>query len=172
MKNNISSTNISFEYLKNSSDFLNILVNNICSCVLLLDNKMKLQAYNDPLFTIFSNKEGENLIYVRCGEAIGCAHQIKEMKECGKTSHCQQCRLREAALISYTEKKPIYREKVSREFFRKDGIKEMKHLRFSTRTFYFEDEYYILMIIDDITALINQQTLIAQQKNLINEILQ
>ncbi|MCF8352438.1 MAG: hypothetical protein K9H15_14825 [Bacteroidales bacterium] len=53
MDNQISSENTSFAYLKSSSHFLNIVMNNINSCVLLLDNQMRLQAFNDSMKTIF-----------------------------------------------------------------------------------------------------------------------
>ena len=79
MGNKVTSTNISFDYLKNSSDFLNIVLNNICSCVLLLNKDMELQAFNDPLKTVFSNKPDEYLLYIKCGEALGCAYTVEEM---------------------------------------------------------------------------------------------
>ena len=52
MNSDISLTNTSFNYLSNSSEFLNIVLSNISSCVLLLNEHMELQAYNDALKTI------------------------------------------------------------------------------------------------------------------------
>jgi hypothetical protein len=78
MSSDLTMTNESFNFLSNSSDFLNIILNNINSCVLLLDKELKLRAYNDSLKTIFSNKKDEDLLYIKCGEAIGCAYQIEE----------------------------------------------------------------------------------------------
>ncbi|MGQ8335079.1 hypothetical protein ACUNWD_00895 [Sunxiuqinia sp. A32] len=154
MKDKISMTNVSFDYLRHSSDFLNIILNNISSCILLLDKKMELQAFNEPLISIFSARKGEDLLYVRCGEAIGCAYQVDEMKECGKTSQCANCSIRESALLSYFEKKPIYRDNFSREFYMHNGKKVMKHLQFSTRCFEFQNDSYIILIINDITELV------------------
>lgn len=167
---NVSSTNISFNYLSHSENFLNIVLNNICSCVLVLNSEMELQAFNDAMKTIFSNKKDEDLLYVRCGEAIGCAFQVEEIKDCGKTSKCKYCELREAALKSYLEKKPVYKEKIIREFYRTDTKKELKSLQFSTRPFYFENEYYIIVIVEDITQIINQQELIRQQNITLHEL--
>ena len=39
MPNNFSHTNASFDFLKGSSDFLNIIIHNIPSCVIFLDNR-------------------------------------------------------------------------------------------------------------------------------------
>ena len=151
MKSDISITNTSFNYLSNSSEFLNIVLSNISSCVLLLNEHMELQAYNDALKTIFSNRENEDLLYVRCGEAIGCAYSIEEAADCGKTSKCDTCELRVAALESYVNRKGIYKDQIYRPFFDRNFNKVDKHLQFSTRFFEFEKEHYIIMIIEDIT---------------------
>jgi len=39
---------------------------------------MELQAFNEPMMSIFSNKSDEDLLYRKCGEAIGCTYQIEE----------------------------------------------------------------------------------------------
>ena len=74
MSTDLTLTNVSFGFLKGSGDFLNIILNNINSCILLLDKDLKLKAFNDSLKTVFSNKKDEDLLYRRCGEAIGCAY--------------------------------------------------------------------------------------------------
>lgn len=144
-------TNESFGFLSNSSDFLNIVLNNINSCILLLDKNVELRAYNDSLKTIFSNKKDEDLLYIRCGEALGCAYHIEENKDCGKTSNCCNCELRIAALTSYMENEAIYKDHIVKPFITSEYVKVHKHLQFSTRLFYFEKERYVIMIIEDIS---------------------
>ncbi|MCY1721438.1 hypothetical protein OU798_13865 [Prolixibacteraceae bacterium Z1-6] len=146
--------NHSFEMLAKSGEFLNIVVNNITSCILLLDREMKLKAFNNALRSIFSNKADENILYMRCGEAIGCAYQIKELKDCGKTSKCSTCELRLAGMESYLNNTEIYNEHITRPFFNKNNQQEIKDLRFSTRRFHFQQERYIIMILEDITFLV------------------
>lgn len=152
MKRETALTNVSFNFLSKSSDFLNLILNNITSCVLLMNNKMELQAYNDSLMTIFSNSENEHKLYDKCGEVIGCAYSIEENKDCGETSYCNTCDLRLSALESYTNNNSIYKEKFLRPFYTKNGKKEMKQLQFSTRLFVFDNEKYIIMIVDDKTS--------------------
>jgi hypothetical protein len=151
MKSELALTNTSFGYLSQSSNFLNIVLNNINECILLLNHRMELQAYNDAMKTIFSNRANEDLQYVRCGEAIGCAYSIEEAKDCDKTSHCDTCELRIATLESYTSGKNIYKDHIYRPFFDHNYNKVDKHLQFSTRLFRFKKENYIIMIIEDIT---------------------
>ncbi len=157
MQESIANTNVSFEMLHGSGDFLNIVLNNITSCVLLLNKDMKLHAFNDSLRTIFSNRKDEDLRFIKCGEAIGCAYQIEEHLECGNTSKCCSCELRIAALHSYTKNVAIYKEHITKPFFNYEGIKEDKHLQFSTRLFPFKKEKYIIMIIEDISKYVELQ---------------
>jgi len=157
MENAKSLTNESFNFLRNSSTFLNIILNSMTTCVLLLDNGMKLQAFNNVLKTIFSNKRDEDLLYMRCGEAIGCAFQIEEGKECGKTSKCCNCDLRESAITSYLDDVVIYKESIIRPFFDINHKKVEKNLQFSTRLFHYSGEKYIILLIDDISKYVNPE---------------
>lgn len=149
MKQDKAFTNESFSFLSQSSEFLNLIWGNINSCILLLDKDVRLRAFNDALRTIFSNKKDEDLLYVHCGEAIGCAYQIEEQKECGSTSRCNSCELRIAALNSYMDDVAIYKDHIVKPFFTHENKKVDKHLQFSTRLFHFQKDKYIIMIIED-----------------------
>lgn len=151
MKEDKALTNESFSFLSKSSEFLNLVLNNINSCILLLDKEVRLRAFNNALRTIFSNKKDEDLLYIPCGEAIGCAYQIEEQKECGSTSRCNTCELRIAALTSYMNNVPVYKNHIVKPFFTSENKKVDKHLQFSTRLFHFQKDKYIIMIIEDIT---------------------
>jgi len=150
-----SMTNVSFSTLSHSHEFLTFILNNINSCVLLLDKDMKLRAFNDAFKTIFSNSNDEDLLYLKCGNSIGCAYHIDEQKDCGNTSQCENCDLRLIALDSYLNDKPIYKRQTIRPFYTKEQKKVFKCLQFSTRLFVFEGEKYVMMIIDDITDISN-----------------
>ena len=172
MKNETALTNVSFDYLKGSSEFLNLVLNDISSCILLLNSEMSLFAYNDALKNIFSNKEDEHILYKKCGEVLGCAFTVEESTSCGSTSQCRTCSLRLTALYSYMEKKPVYKQIISREFYKTDNSKELKHLQFSTRLFKFEQNTYIVLMIEDITDFINLEKTVYEQKALIEKLSQ
>ncbi|RUT79139.1 hypothetical protein [Ancylomarina longa] len=148
MKNNLTLARDSFDFIKNSKDFLSIVLDNIPCAVFLLDKDFRLVALNDAFKTIFSNKKDENLLYRRCGEAIGCAHQIEEQKQCGDTTKCRNCELRIAALSSYADNKEIYNEHVVRPFYNFKNHKIDKELQFSTRLFHYNTEKYIIVILE------------------------
>lgn len=157
MSTDLTLTNESFGFLKGSGDFLNIILNNINSCILLLDKELKLKAFNDSLKTVFSNKKDEDLLYRRCGEALGCAYQIEEQKNCGETSRCCNCELRISALTSYMNNEVIYKNHISRPFLDYHNQRVGKSLQFSTRIFQFNNEKYIIMIVEDITKFIESE---------------
>ncbi len=149
MKSTITSTNVTFNFLKGSSNFLNLVVNNINSCVLLLNKKMELVAFNDAINTLFPRTKNSDPQYVRCGEAIGCAYHIDEQKDCGSTSRCKDCELRISAISSYIDNKVTPFTKIVRPFYNeKINIK----LQYSTRLFLFEGERYVMMVVESLNC--------------------
>jgi len=169
MKDNLSQNNQSFGYLHNSSEFLNLIINEITSCVILLDREMNLHAFNEPFKALFSPEVNESMLYKKCGNVIGCSYAVEENKECGQTSECNTCSIRESALISYMNNTPIYKDLLSRDFYINGNKKIKKHLQFSTRLFYYKMDKYIVIILNDITDLTTQQILIKEQAGLIIE---
>jgi sigma-B regulation protein RsbU (phosphoserine phosphatase) len=129
---------------------------------------MNLYAFNDAIKTIFTNKENEHLLHKKCGNAIGCAYAVEEQVDCGLTSMCKYCELRVSALTAYTTKKPVLKQRLSREFFKTSNLKEMKHLLFSARPFNFNNDYYVMVIVEDVSLLVKQCVVIDHQKEMIN----
>jgi sigma-B regulation protein RsbU (phosphoserine phosphatase) len=170
MENEITSSNETFKQLRNSPEFLNSLINDICSCILLLNRKMELRAFNDPMKNLFINQKEEHLKYERCGEAIGCAYTVEEKKRCGETTKCKNCELRKDALYAYTNNKLVFNKYISREFYKTDDTKVMRHLRYSIRSFKMDNNHHIMLIINDITQFHNQIQLLKQQEIIIREI--
>jgi len=125
----------------------------------MLNKDMKLQAFNNSLKTLFLNSSERRILYQRCGEVLGCAYSIEEKADCGKTSHCNECILRQTALKAYANHKSYYNERLIREFYTIDDKKEIKNLRFSVKPIYYEDCYYLFLIIDDISNVVEDSSL-------------
>lgn len=86
MYTNIVPSNVPFNFLKESDEFLPILLNNANSCILILNNRMELISHSNNLTNLFPRTKHINLNHLKCGEVIGCAHQIEEKTECGKST--------------------------------------------------------------------------------------
>lgn len=142
-------TTTGFKLLFNSVEFLNNLLNSLTCCILFLNDKLELQAYNNSLDSMFPYLQNKDKLLLKCGDVIGCAFNVDEEKECGMTSHCNYCELREAALKTYVTHETVFKKKFNRPFYTSENEKEIKNLIFTTRIFEFNSEKYILMIIDE-----------------------
>jgi len=148
MKTNIALTNVSFNFLKGSQEFLELILENINCSVLLLNNHMQLISFNNAFFTMFPKNKDKDLSLVRCGEAIGCAYQVEEQKECGDTSNCRNCELRLSAISTYLNNTSTFRKKITRPFYLNNNKKVNLDLQYTTKNFAFEGDKYIVMLIE------------------------
>lgn len=163
-------TNLSFDQLRSSGEFLRIIIKSLTSCVLLLDHEMNLVAFNHPLETIFGVQPPNGEQLHKCGNVIGCAYAVESMLECGTTDHCKTCPIRVNALESYVRGTESYKQKLSRDFYTAKGEKILKHLQFSSVSFVYADEKYILVIIEDITEQTNYAKINQQQQKTIEDL--
>lgn len=150
MNSSLTSTNVTFNFLKDSSNFLNLVLDNITTVVMLLNSKMELIAFNETIKNVFPFSKHKDLKYADCGEALGCLSHIDQKKACGNTSNCSKCELRLSAINSYLENKPTYRKRVSKEIYFDDGFHKRVDLVYSTRLFIFRGEKYLLLLIDPV----------------------
>lgn len=147
--------NIELNNLKESTAFLNTLIDNITSAIFIVDNGMEVRSFNDSFKALFNASESETLVK-RCGNAIGCYYAVTENKQCGDTSYCTACSLRKSLITALTKKVPAYREKLIREFYI-GGIKKLKHLRYTTKYINWNGATMVLVIVDDITEIETQK---------------
>ncbi len=140
-----------FNAMQNSASFLNFIVQNTNSAVLILDKDMKVQAYNESVKTIFAGKQGSFILHTKCGECLGCALTIDENKQCGNTSGCLTCELRNAAIVVYSSKQAIYKQRFEGEFYNKAHKKERKLLQYSIKPVELENKLYLALLVEDIT---------------------
>ena len=160
---------ISIPDLKESNEFLNILYDNITSAILIVDHDIKIQAFNNSFGTLF-RKDNDEIIEARCGNALGCIHTYNENVECGQTSNCDTCTLRNSLIRAFLHKVPTTKSIVDRQFVIGGEIFR-KHFQFSTRTILFENREMVLVIIDDITTEKQQQEELDRRKSKLEEML-
>jgi phosphoserine phosphatase RsbU/P len=139
------------EDLRESTEFLNLLLSNINSAVLIVDENLKIHQFNEFFVELFDNALD---IYVEksFGQATGCINAVMEDKPCGKTSHCHSCILRKSLIKSMIEKMPADKITLERVFYI-NGEAKPKHLEFSTRPVFYRDQKLTLVIIYDITDI-------------------
>jgi signal transduction histidine kinase len=147
-----------------SLEFLNALLNDIPSAIFILDKQVKIRFFNSSFSKLFD--KNETITDQFCGNALGCRFQIEEGMDCGKTSQCSKCNLRNNIITSLKTGNPL-RQKISKEFEIK-GVMTLKHLYIVNKPVKFLNEEMQLVIFDDITELEEQKNkleFLNKQKN-------
>ncbi len=161
---------ISVPDLKESNLFLNELYQNVTSAIFIADDDARIHHFNDSFRTLFYKPEDQILKYL-CGNAMGCIFAVDEMTECGSTSNCGNCLLRENIVRSFTEKVPVYKARMTRKFYIGDRLIE-KHFVFTTKYIKYSEQEMVLVIIDDITHEVEKQRKLKERNNVLMTILQ
>ena len=160
---------ISVSDLKESNHFLNDLYQNVTSAIFLADSEARIYNFNDAFRTLFYKQE-DQLLKELCGNAMGCVFAEDEGKDCGSTSNCKSCVLRECILKSFTEKVPVYKERMKRKFYINNEVVE-KYFIFTTKYITYQGQEMILVIVDDITELEEQRREIERHNQVLLSIL-
>ena len=151
--------------LKESNEFLNLLLDNINSAVLIADENLQIHQFNDSFLNLFDSA-AESVLTKSFGETAGCVNAIMENKACGETSQCARCILHRSLIQTLTDRSPVDNQPLDRVFYI-NGEPVEKHLQFSTRTIMYQGRKMFLIIIYDVTDIEQQKIeLINKQKQL------
>ena len=142
---------INISDLKDSNEFLKVLLENLSSAIFIVDKNLRIRNFNDSFRALFYKTE-DRILGELCGNALGCVFSVEENKNCGTTSNCAKCVLRDSLIKAFTEKIPAYKELLEREFF-VDGKKVLKYFQYTTKYVRFNNNEMVLIIVDDITEL-------------------
>ncbi len=137
--------------LKESNEFLNLLLDNINSAVLIADENLRIHQFNDSFLNLF-DRATESVLETSFGETVGCVNAIIENKTCGATSQCSQCILRSSLIHNLIDRAPVNNQPLNRVFYIK-GKPVEKHFQFSTRPITFQGRKMFLIIIYDVTDI-------------------
>jgi len=153
------------EDLKESNEFLNLLLDNINSAVLIADENLQIHQFNDSFLNLFDSA-AKSVLTKSFGETAGCVNAVMQNKACGETSHCAQCILHRSLIQTLTDRSPVDNQPLNRVFYL-NGEPVQKHLQFSTRTIMYQGRKMFLIIIYDVTDIEQQKNeLINKQKQL------
>lgn len=137
--------------LRESNEFLNLLLDNINSAVLIADENMKIHQFNKSFLSLF-DRATDQLVDSSFGQIAGCVNAVAENRSCGETSQCQFCSIRRSLLQTLLEAAPVDRQQLERRFYI-NGKPVTKYLEFSARPILFQGRRMILVIIYDVTDI-------------------
>lgn len=153
------------EDLKESNEFLNLLLDNVDAAVLIADENLTIHEFNASFLSLFQKPGEKGLSF---GSTAGCQHCVEEGRACGETSACGGCQIRTALLETFTQNIPADRVRLDRVFYI-NGKPEKKHLRFSTRPIRYQGRNMILVILQDITELEQSRKALAEKQRLMDQ---
>jgi len=141
--------------LRESNDFLNLLLDNISSAIFIVDTGRRVQNYNNAFSELFRKTE-DRILGQLTGNALGCKNTEDGVKECGFSEHCIKCDLRKSLLDSLIENVPVEKGLLEREFSI-NGVLVKKYLLYTTKQINYHKTRMILVIVDDVTELEEQR---------------
>lgn len=139
------------EDLKEANLFLNLLLDNINSAVLIADENFNLFRINHSFLKIFE-EPSDSIAGKTLGKAMGCIHTFRENKPCGETSYCDTCPIRDILRTTMSTHVPVDRKRVEKMFF-VDGHPQKKILEVTSRYIRYHQRRMILLILYDVTDL-------------------
>jgi sigma-B regulation protein RsbU (phosphoserine phosphatase) len=137
--------------LKDSNEFLNLLLANIDTAVFIADENLKIYQFNDSFLHLFRRSD-EIMAEMTFGAASGCINAVRENKPCGETSACQYCILKQSLIDSLSIREPHEKKSLERVFYI-HGQPVKKYLEFTSRPIVFQNRRMILVFIYDVTKI-------------------
>lgn len=155
--------------LEDYNRFLNLLLDNLNSAVLLADEDLKIFRANRSFLSRFGdpNKTDKTIAGGSFGKAMGCIHSVEEATACGETSHCEGCPIRTALSRTLAAGEPMDRLRFEKTFTIQ-GRLQKKFFEISTRKLTFQERPMALVIFYDITEM-EMQRMELEKKNALIE---
>ncbi len=153
--------------LRESNEFLNLVLENINSAILIADENMRIHQFNQSFLGMF-DQAADRVLESSFGQISGCVNAVTENKSCGFTSQCRFCVLRGSLLKTLLEDYPVDGRIVERVFYI-GNRPVVKNLEVSSRLIRFQGRPMILVIIYDITQIEEQRKKLEEQQRLIDQ---
>jgi len=139
------------------SEFLKKIIDAVPSLVFVVDSDVCIFQLNSSA----SNSLGLNLAQVqkkRGGDILHCIHALEAPGGCGHDEACTDCVIRSSVGRAF-DGDAVYR-KHSRLLLKTDGRSTALHLLVTASPFEYQQERYALLILDDISELVQLRSLL------------
>lgn len=140
---------------QDSGDFLCTLLENINSAVLVVDENFCIRQYNNVFVSLFKGSKGFDL-QDSFGQATGCATAVLENKACGHAVSCKTCIFRKDIAEAVRQGTGTHKKIIKREIIL-DGVPVVKYLEMTVRPLHYEGQNMTLVIIYDVTELVEKK---------------
>ncbi len=133
------------EKLRQSESELSTIYDNAPLAMMLVDRERRVVKMNAPAMKM-GQCSLEEIIGVRCGEALRCVHAPESPQGCGFAPDCEACPIR----TTIRSGKPVHQGEAAISFDHPDGPVNM-HLLVSTTPLSVSEEDFVLVCLEDVT---------------------
>ncbi len=138
-------------------DFGRSTLDAIPSPVFVVDDDVRIIHSNQAASRMLA-KESEWVIRRRGGEVLHCIYSTENPEGCGRSDFCKDCVIRNAVNESVKGHK-VFRQKTKMELASKEKVLQI-HLLVTTAPFEYQNKLHVLLILEDITELIELRNLL------------
>lgn len=135
----------------NSDVMLRSLLENVSSCVFLLNDQIQVKQVNPSFESVFDTTM-ESIHDYLCGNAIGCSNAVEEGVLCGRSSRCGDCELRAAFLEALTDGTATLKKDISMDIH-SQGKRCQRYFRFSVIPMDTDRGRSLVVVMDDLTDM-------------------
>jgi PAS domain-containing protein len=139
------------------NDVIETILNAIPLPIFLVDEDVRIFWCNQGAAPLL-DREPELVLLRRCGEVFHCLHAIESTAGCGHTEFCKDCPIRNSVQQSMQGQR-VERKKNRMKLAGKDKVMEI-NLLVTTAPFNYQGESLVLLILEDISELIQLKSLV------------
>jgi hypothetical protein len=143
--------------LYESPDFLSGLFNTIPSMVFVVDSERRILHWNEAAKQLLDTTDKE-VILKHHGEFINCIHSTEGPGGCGSSDACETCVIKKSVVNSFEGNKT--HRKITNMTLQSGSQKKEVQFLISSVPFKFENSYLSLLILEDITELMQLRGLL------------
>lgn len=132
-------------------DSQRVIFDAIPACSFLVDSELRILDLNRAASELLE-EDVEFVLASRSGEVLQCLNSSLSPLGCGHSDACKSCLIR-SSVGHATRGEKVHREKARMQLHRK-GRPEYVHLSVTTTPFAFQGQIYVLLILEDISELI------------------
>jgi len=143
------------QFAKNNK-FLAGLFNAIPINIFVVDDDVRILFWNSAASSFMNEKHG--VYRKRCGDVFHCIHSTETPGGCGGSSFCKECIIRNSVYEAIGGN-DVYRERTM-VYLMKEGKTVDLPLLITTAPFQYDDKNLCLLMIEDISEIIQLRNLI------------
>jgi PAS domain-containing protein len=138
-------------------ELLGTVLDAIPANIFMVDKDVKILGLNRKALLMLSQNP-ESIIRHPAGEVLHCIHSTETPGGCGTSDSCRECLVRAAVSKSFRTNQTV-RQKVQMELVTEQGVSKIS-LLITTTSFEFQQEMFVLLILEDISELMELMELL------------